>query len=171
MRQQMASNDNGPKVIKLGKTPKSKSTVFQEKWGHDVARFRFTMVPSLLLKAQSRLGLKPTHLAVIIQILEHWWEADRKAWPSKDLLAAKLGIHPRNVQRAVAELEKRGYIERKQRYWPSGGKATNEYDFDGLVSALKKIAPDFQKAEEEAKAKKEAVVRRGYRVRASGAPK
>jgi hypothetical protein len=39
------------------------------------------------------------------------------------------------------------------------------------VAALKKIAPDFQKAEEEAKEKKEAVVRRGYRVRANGAPK
>jgi len=167
----MADNDNDEKVVKLGKKSKAKSTVFQEKWGHDVARFRFTMVPSLLLKAQARLGLKPTHLAIIIQILEHWWEADRKAWPSKELLANKLGIHPRNVQRAIADMEKRGYIERKQRYWPSGGKASNEYDFSGLVRALKKIAPDFQKAEDEAKAKKEAVVRRGYRVRASGASK
>lgn len=165
----MADSGKDNKVITLGKKAKTKTTVFQEKWGHDVARFRFTMVPSLLLKAQSRLGLKPTHLAVIIQILDHWWEADRKAWPSKEHLAAKLGIHPRNVQRAVAELEKRGYIERRQRYWPSGGKATNEYDFSGLVRALKKIAPDFQKAEEEAKANKNAVVRRGFRVRAGRA--
>jgi hypothetical protein len=167
----VADNDNDDKVIGLRKKAKSKSTVFQEKWGHDVARFRFTMIPSLLLKAQSRLGLKPNHLAVIVQILEHWWEADRKAFPSKALLAAKLGIHPRNVQKAIADLEKRGYIERKQRYWPSGGKTTNEYGFGGLVSALKKIAPDFQRVEDEAIEKRQAVARRGYRVRAGRAPK
>jgi hypothetical protein len=160
----MADQDDKSKVVKFSKKTKNKATGFEEKWGRDVARLGFTQVPSLLLKAQRRLGLKPTHLAVILQILDHWWDPERPAWPGKKLLSDKLGINPRQVQRVIAELESRGYIRRVERHHASGGKTSNQYDFTGLVNELKKIAPDFQAIEDETRAKRRAVVRRGYRA-------
>jgi hypothetical protein len=43
----------------------------------------------------------------------------------------------------------------------AGGKLSNQYDFSGLVKALKKLAPEFQKADDEAREKRRAVLRKG----------
>lgn len=136
---------------------------FEEKWGTDVRQLGFTMVPSLLLKGQQRLGLSPTQLVVLLQLIDHWWDLDRHPWPSKELLSTKIGINPRQVQRVVADLEKGGFLTRTERYLPKGGKTSNEYVLTGLVAKLKKIAPEFKKIEDEVKSKRRAVVRKGFR--------
>ena len=33
----------------------------------------FCILPSLLFRAQSRLGLNPTQLAVLLQLADFWW--------------------------------------------------------------------------------------------------
>ena len=43
-----------------------------------------------------------------------------------------------------------------------GGKLTNIYDLSGLVERLKKLEPEFRSVEEEAKASRKAVAKRGY---------
>jgi len=39
--------------------------------------------PSLLLHAQARLRMTPTHLAIVVHLNDYWWHADRKPWPRK----------------------------------------------------------------------------------------
>jgi hypothetical protein len=141
---------------------KSERRAFRDKWGKDVADLGFTMVPSLLFKAQQRLGLSSTQLVVLLQLADHWWDADRNPWPAKDLLSTKMGINPRQVQRVVADLETAGLVRRIDRYLPKGGKTSNEYDLKGLVRALQKLAPDFKKIEDEVRSKRRSVVRKGY---------
>ena len=85
----------------------------------------FCIVPSLLLRAQQRIGLNPTQLAVLMQLCDFWWEDARKPHPGKKLLAERLGLGERQVQRYIAELEQAGLVKRVERYAVHGGKMTN----------------------------------------------
>lgn len=135
----------------------------EKKWGKDVIALGFCIVPSLLLRAQSRLGLNPTQLAVLLQICDFWWNRERKPYPSKAALAERLGLSPRQVQRHIADLEAAGLVERIPRRASHGGKSTNMYDLGGLVKRLKKLEPEFRKVEEDARKARRAVSRRGFR--------
>ena len=136
----------------------------ERKWGKDVMNLGFCIVPSLLLRAQQRLGLNPTQLAVLLQLCDHWWDAERKPYPSKKLLAERLGLSPRQVQRHVADLECNGLVARIERTGPHGGKLSNTYDLSGLVDRLKRLEPDFRAVEESIKTERAKVAKRGYKL-------
>ena len=110
------------------------------------------------------MGLNPTQLAILLQLYEHWWQAENKPHPGKQRLADRLGIGPRQIQRYIAELEEAGFVKRIERRAPHGGKQTNTYDLSGLVAKLKKIEPEFRKVEDDARQARRAVAQRGYRM-------
>lgn len=134
----------------------------EQKWGKNVMNLGFCIVPSLLLRAQQRLGLNPTQLAVLLQLCDHWWDAERKPYPSKKLLAERLGLSPRQVQRHVADLECNGLVARIPREGAHGGKLSNIYDLSGLVDRLKGLEPDFRNVEERVRTERSNVVKPGY---------
>ncbi|MEO1193745.1 MAG: helix-turn-helix domain-containing protein [Pseudomonadota bacterium] len=134
------------------------------KWGREVMNLGFCVLPSLLMRAQNRLGLNPTQLALLLQLADFWWEEDRKPFPSKKVLSTRLGISERQVQRYARELEQAGFLKRVQRYAPHGGKQTNTYDLAGLVAKLKDLEPEFREVKEETKSQNTSVQRRGYRT-------
>ena len=78
----------------------------EKKWGKEVIALGFCIVPSLLLRAQNRLGLNPTQLAVLLQLCDFWWERERKPYPSKAVLAERLSLSSRQVQRYIVSAEK-----------------------------------------------------------------
>lgn len=155
--------------MKRAKSPTVKSQRNQreseKKWGKKVMALGFCVVPSLLLRAQSRLGLNPTQLAVLLQLCDFWWKSGEKPYPSKKTLAARLSLSPRQVQRHIADLETAGLVQRIERRSSHGGKRTNFYDLSGLVDRLKNLEPDFREVEDKIKAARKAVSRRGYRQR------
>ena len=122
------------------KSPTSKrvrnGTSAADKWGAKVIALGFCMLPSLLLRAQRRLKLSPTQLAVLIQLADFWWDAGRKPFPKKADLAERLGLSDRQVQRYIAELEEEGFLKRIERRATHRGKISNEYDLQGLVDKL-----------------------------------
>jgi hypothetical protein len=139
----------------------------ERKWSRAVMDVKgFCLFPSLLLYAQARLKMTPTHLAVVLHLIDYWWHVDRKPWPSKSTLGARLGLSPRQVQRQMAELEKMGLLQRNERRGGHRGKLSNEYDLSGLVVRLKELEPEFREIEEEAEKKRAAVARPGFRKRA-----
>jgi hypothetical protein len=75
----------------------------EKKWGKEVMNRGFTIVPSLLFRAQRRLGLNPTQLAVLLQLADFWWHEERMPFPSKDTLSQRLGLSPRQLQRHITE--------------------------------------------------------------------
>lgn len=119
-----------------------------KKWGKSVMQQGYCVIPSILLRAQQRLGLNPTQLAVLLQLCDYWWDHGRKPYPSKETIAQRLGLGARQVQRYMAELETAGLLKRNERYAVNGGRLSNEYDLSGLVEKLKKIAPEFEEAKE-----------------------
>lgn len=133
----------------------------EKKWGKDVLKLGFSITPSLLLRAQRRLGLNPTQLAVLLQLCDYWWDQERKPYPSKQALSDRLGISSRQVQRYVAELETAGLVQRIERRAAHRGKLSNFYDLSGLVQRLKALEPEFREVQASTKEMKRGVARPG----------
>jgi len=152
---------------KGAKSPsQTRAKASEQKWGQRVLDHGYCIIPALLLRAQCRLGLNPTQLAVLIHLADFWWEADRHPYPSKKTLGERLGLSPRQVQRYLAELEDAGLVQRIERRAPRHpGKISNKYDLSGLVRRLKKLEPEFREVEEEHKARRREVTRPGLRRR------
>jgi len=145
--------------------PKQKNLKESErKWGKMVTGQGFCIVPSLLFRAQRRLGLNATQLAIIMHLADFWWEQERKPHPSKATLGERLGISSRQVQRHIAELEKAGILKRIERIG-FYGKQSNYYDLSGLVNRLEELAPEFQEVKDQTKKMRREVERRGLRRR------
>lgn len=168
----MSDSKTGNKVIPLparkDKDGAAKAARMSErKWGREAMDAKgYCIVPSLLLHAQARLKMTPSQLAIVMHLADYWWYADRKPWPSKKTLGERVNLSPRQVQRHLAELEKMGLVARNERRSPLQGKLSNEYDLSGLVKRLKEIAPEFKAVEDEARAKRRAVARPGFKNRA-----
>lgn len=133
-------------VVELPRpAPKPTKRSFEAKWGKSVAAQGFCMLPALLLRAQRRLGLSPTQLAVIIQLCDFWWDDDKVPWPKKETIAQRLNLSEKQVQRVVRDLEQRGYVQRITRT-TRNGRTSNGYDLAGLVNKLQELAPEFAAA-------------------------
>lgn len=133
----------------------------EKKWGRAVMKLGFSIIPSLLLRAQQRLGLSPTQLAVLLQLADYWWDSERKPYPSKKALSERLRLSPRQVQRYIADLEAAGLVQRIERRAPHKGKLSNFYDLSGLVDRLKALEPEFREVQTETRAMKQQVARPG----------
>ena len=153
------------KVTAEKKSPKSQKSPASQKWGVKVMDSGFCMLPSLLLRAHRRLHLNPTQLAVLIQIVDHWWEAGRKPYPSKKELSQRLGIGERQVQRYLTDLEEEGLIKRVPRYAAHKGRMSNMYDLQGLVDKLIELEPDFREAREQASQTRKKAASLGFKRR------
>lgn len=126
-----------------------------KKWSPMVMRQGYSIIPVLLLHAQKRIGLSPSHLNVLLQIASHWWKANDLPFPSKQTIANRMDCTPRHVQRCLTALEKAGLITRIVRKNSKEGQLSNRYSLEGLVKKLAEIAPDFE-AEAEARRKNRA---------------
>ena len=100
-----------------------------------------------------------------MQLCDFWREDDRKPHPGKKLLAERLGLSEKQVQRHIAELEQFGLVKRVERHAAHCGRMANTYDLTGLVERLKKLEPEFRKVEEDAKRERKAVKKRGYKLK------
>jgi hypothetical protein len=147
-----------PPVVKSAREAKLRS---EKKWGVDVMAVGFCILPSLLFRAQHRLGLKSTHLAVILQLADFWWYDDKLPFPKKQTIAERVGLKEKQVQRLIRDLQQRGYVKRIERKTPHG-QTSNSYDLSGLVKKLRELAPEFLQA---ADAKRKAERRGGLKAK------
>lgn len=125
----------------------------EDKWTGPVMKFGYTMLPNLLVRAQGKLKISPAQFNVLVQVIEHWWEADKNPYPAKDTIARRMGKSPRQVQRYLTELETAGLIKRIARYSGKNAQINNAYSFDGLIQKLQAIEPEFTKASDQKKIK------------------
>jgi predicted transcriptional regulator len=140
----MAKPAADSKVVQINSAKKAKRSA-ADKWSEDVMSRGFVIIPAILLRGQRRLGLTPTQLAILLQLIDWWSDANKHPWSKKGHLAQRIGIGERQLQRQIAELEKAGFVKRVPRI-TRHGKGPNNYDLSGLVAKLKVLAPDFAKA-------------------------
>lgn len=133
-----------------------------KKWGKEVMKLGYSMVPSLIFWAQARLNLSPVQLALLMHLADFWWRRDDMPHPSKAELAARMSLSERQIQRLMAQLEDAQFIERHAQYRHNGGgQWNNMYSMNGLVKKLKKLEPEFTKVRKEGRANAKAVAKPG----------
>jgi len=128
-----------------------------EKWSERVWALGWAGVPDVLLKYQDWLGLGPLDMNLIVQLINHWWEADAPPFPSKKTLAERVGRSESAVQRSISKMERAGYIKREDRFTASGGRSSNSYDLGGLVKAVQIVAA-YEEDQRSGKAVKDRAV-------------
>lgn len=159
-----SAKDNVVPIRAKGKSSRARS--FEEKWGVTAGKVGFTMIPTSLLRGAGRLQLDPPKFAIILQLLEHWWERDRDPYPSKETIARRVKLSPRQVQRHIAALEAEGLVQRNERRAPGRGKTSNGYDLSGLVARVAKLSEEILEENEEARKRRTALEKPGLRKRA-----
>lgn len=108
-------------------------------WGEDATSMGWTGLPNTLLILQSDLGISSAEMCVLINILMHQWPQKEKniSFPSIELLAKRIGVSERSIQRTIRSLEKKGFIsifptERSNQLT----KGANIYDSSRLKAIL-----------------------------------
>jgi hypothetical protein len=52
----------------------------------------YTGIPSILIQSQKRLGITPLQMNIVIQLLDFWRSPERKPFPTKKLIAGRIGV-------------------------------------------------------------------------------
>lgn len=150
--------------IKPKKAKTEEIAVNERKWGKQTIAVGWTLVPNILLERQSVLGINSTQLNVLLVILKHWWEQDALPFPEMNTIAKMIGLSRSSVQRNIRQLEAGKFIKRIERKKRNGGNSSNQYDFSGLIEALKPFAKDeLDKREEQKQEKQKRLTMRGNR--------
>ncbi len=131
-------------------TPQKSST--ERIWGKQVISHGYAGIPSILIKGQQRLGLNPTQMNILLQLLEYYRDPGRPPFPTKKALADRMGVSSKTIQTNMKMLEDRGYIQREQQVTAQGDYGSNIYHLDGLIKKVKEIEVDFRAEREKREA-------------------
>jgi predicted transcriptional regulator len=151
----MADSKSKASVISFPKPSGRKTSSTEKIWGKAVYGHGYAGIPSILIQAQRRLGINPTQMNIIIQLLDYWHEPSRKPFPTKKALAQRIGVTAKTIQNNIRELEKADLIRREMRKTAAGDWNSNIYHLDGLVQKIQALEPEFaveKKKRREAKA-------------------
>jgi DNA-binding MarR family transcriptional regulator len=114
---------------------KQDKTKIVQIWG-EILDEGFTSVPNILLRYRTRLGLKPKHIMLIIDIMSHKWDSE-SPFPSYSTLAHRSGIDERSVKRITQDLEELELLIKTPRFDDeTGAQVTTVFDFRPLVQKL-----------------------------------
>ena len=109
----------------------------QQLWGGAITeQSGFVAVPVSLLKAQASLGLSATDAMVLLNLLVHRWTAATGVYPRNAVIAKRMGVTPRTVQRSMQNLVTKGLVRRTR---DDAGKRV--FYFDPLVERLERLTP------------------------------
>src|SRR5918912_3592 len=97
------STGAGAEVISFPKGTTRNASSVEKIWGKTVCRLGYAGVPSILIQAQRRLGINPTQMNIIVQLLDYWREPARKPFPSKKELAKRIGVTATTIQNNIRE--------------------------------------------------------------------
>ena len=113
-----------------------------KKWGTAArgAASGFQMIPDRLFKHQKDLKIDNTRMVVLLNVLMHWWEADNLPHPGANIIAKRMGVDKRTVERSLKKLEDDGIIVRLAREQDKRGQSVRRIDPSKLVRRLEKYA-------------------------------
>ena len=138
----LSKKENVVEVSGFAKKPRRKP---EDKWTKGLISLGYCTVPSILIWAQGRLGLTTEQFTVVMQLSDFWWDAGEPPFPTKELLAGRMGMGERQVQRHLTALEKKSIIKRVPRYRGPKNQIANGYDMAPLVKKLVALEPEFRK--------------------------
>ena len=122
---------------------------FEKIWGKKVRSHGYAAIPTIMIRAQRRLGVNPTQFSLLLQLLDFYWSPDRPPFPSKQQLADRVGIKLSSIKPNMKALETAGLIKRVQNKTAAGDWGPNTYHLDGLIQRIKDLEPDFAKEKQQ----------------------
>lgn len=112
----------------------------EAKWGAEIMAKGFTIVPNIFLSQQHVLGLSSPQCLLLLHLMTYWWEPERNPFPSKAILAQRMGLSERQVQRHISDLIKAGFLRRRQETLRGRkGRFIISFDMSGLVKKLQDL--------------------------------
>lgn len=151
------SNDKTAEVVSFPKVGSRNISSTEKIWGKAVCGHGYAGIPSILIQGQRRLGLTPTQMNIVLQLLEYWRDPARKPYPTKNDLAKRMGVTGKTIQNNIRQLETAGLIRREQRVSAAGDWSSNIYHLDGLVAKVQALEPEFTEERNRRKAAKAAL--------------
>lgn len=110
--------------------------IIQEKWGEALAA-GFQVVPNVLIRAQSRLGLEALDVVILLNLTAHWWTKEARPFISPARIAKRMNVTTRTVERHLKRLEEREFLKRSVGTRTGDGPYIRHYDLTPLVGILK----------------------------------
>lgn len=110
-----------------------------EKWGSALDG-GFQVIPNVLLQAQSRLQLDAMDIVILLNLNLHWWGKDTLPYPPPALIARRMGVSRRTIERRVSRLQQQGWLKRLPATGTDAQPKIRKYDLSGLVERLQKAA-------------------------------
>jgi len=138
-------------------TPKRPRRSPEDKWTKNLIGLGFCTVPSIMIWAQGRLGLSAEQFTILMHLADFWWDAGEPPFPTKQLLATRIGMGARQVQRHLTTLEDGGFIRRVERFRGPKNQLANGYEMRGLVRKLTILEPEFRKMIESKKVRRRKI--------------
>jgi predicted transcriptional regulator len=117
-------------------TVDQRETVVQEKWG-TALEAGFLVIPTVLIHAQSKLGLDSIDLAVLLNLITHWWEKGAYPFVAPKTIAKRVGVDTRTIERHLKKLEDNGFILRRRPRRTEEGIYIRNYDLNPLADILR----------------------------------
>ena len=107
------------------------------KWGVAILDHGFTNLPNMLIRCFRRLDPAIEHGEMsLLTTLFSYQHGPNAPHPSMKTLAENLGCSEKQIQKWVASLNKKGYLEIEQYAYEDGRWSTNHYNFKKLIDAV-----------------------------------
>jgi hypothetical protein len=110
------------------------------KWGF-AGNAGYQLVPNVLFRAQKYLELDPVDVVILLNLSLHWWGAANLPFPSPRIIADRMSVSRRTIERRLGTLERRGFLKRLPAKAPAEGKPKiRRIELNGLVEKLETAA-------------------------------
>ena len=110
----------------------------QQKWGNALLA-GFQAVPNILVLEHKQMKLDPVDVLILLNLNMHWWSANDHPYPKASLIAERVGVTKRTIERRLKTLEKKKLIERLP-VEMRGRTPVRRFRLAGLVEELSKRA-------------------------------
>ena len=114
-------------------------TLLANKWGIAVDA-GFQAIPNVLIRAQKQLGLDSVDVVILLNLNLHWWEKEALPFPAPSLIANRMGVSRRTVERRIVRLQKGGWLKRLPATGEGARPRVRKYDLSGMVQKLQDAA-------------------------------
>lgn len=111
-----------------------------KKWGA-AGRAGYQLVPNVLFRAQQHLELDSMDVVILLNLSLHWWGPHNLPFPSPQIIANRMAVNRRTIERRLDVLERKGLIKRLKPVAAAEGKPkVRKFELTGLVERLEKAA-------------------------------
>ena len=132
-----ANPAGGNKIPEQGASTDRSAVV--DKWG-SALNAGFQVIPSVLIRAQSNLRLDAVDCMILLNLNLHWWQKDNLPYPPPALIARRMGVSRRTIERRLFRLQRAGWLERLPADGKDGQPKIRKYDLSGMVRRLQEAA-------------------------------